>query len=412
MSDPPNSSAFRPPPSALEDDTLFMSRALELAARGEGYVEPNPMVGCVMVRDGAVVGEGWHRKFGGPHAEGEALRVAGRSAQGATAFVTLEPCCHHGKTPPCTDALIAAGVRRVVCAQRDPFAEVSGRGIAVLETAGIAVEVGLLAEQARQLNAPYLKLVATGRPWVVAKWAMSLDGKIATRTGDSRWISGAASREIVHQLRGCVDGIIVGHGTVSQDDPLLTARPPGPRIATRIVVDSLAAISSDRQLVQTAHETPVLIAAGADAPRENIDRLTAAGCEVVVCRSAHAPPHPDPLSPRAREKRHAAAHVGRQIVDETHQRSSIGALLDELGRRRMTNVLVEGGGALLGSFFDAGAIDEVHVFIAAKILGGHGAAAPVMGHGIEKIASALSLDDVESRYVGTDFYVHGRVARR
>ena len=168
-----------------------MSRALELAVRGEGYVEPNPMVGCVIVRDGAVVGEGWHRKFGGPHAEIEALRVAGRSAQGATAFVTLEPCCHHGKTPPCTEALIAAGIRRVICAQRDPFAEVSGRGIAALETAGIAVEVGLLAEQARQLNAPYLKLVATGRPWVIAKWAMSLDGKIATRTGDSRWISGA-----------------------------------------------------------------------------------------------------------------------------------------------------------------------------------------------------------------------------
>ena len=210
-----------------ELDTLFMSCALELAVRGEGYVEPNPMVGCVMVRDGAVVGEGWHRKFGGPHAEVEALRVAGRSAQGATAFVTLEPCCHQGKTPPCTDAArcrrhLPRGMR-----QRDPFAEVSGRGIAALEAAGLAVEVGLLGEQARQLNAPYLKLVAIGRPWVIAKWAMSLDGKIATPTGDSRWISGAASREIVHQLRGRVDGIVVGRGTVAQDDPLLTARPAG-----------------------------------------------------------------------------------------------------------------------------------------------------------------------------------------
>ena len=317
--------------------------------------------------------------------------------KGATAFVTLEPCCHHGKTPPCTDALIAAGVRRVVCAQRDPFAEVSGRGIAALEAAGVAVEVGLLAEQARQLNAPYLKLVATGRPWVIAKWAMSLDGKIATRTGDSRWISGAASREIVHQLRGRVDGIIVGHGTVAHDDPLLTARPPGPRVAARIVVDSLAAILSDRQLVQTARESPVLIASGADVPRENIDRLAAAGCDVVVCAATRAEsskiPSPNHLAAGLAPR---SAGQARRLNHDGHRSVSIGALLDELGRRRMTNVLVEGGGTLLGSFFDTDAVDEVHVFIAPKIIGGHGALAPVMGQGIEKIVSATNLIGIEN----------------
>ena len=384
-------SSAEPSASESELDTLFMSRALELAARGEGYVEPNPMVGCVIVRDGAVVGEGWHQKFGGPHAEIEALRVAGPAARGATAFVTLEPCCHHGKTPPCTEALIAAGIRRVICAQRDPYSEVSGAGIAALEKAGIAVQVGMLAEQAQWLNAPYLKLVTTGRPWMIAKWAMSLDGKIATRTGDSRWISGEASREIVHRLRGRMDAIIVGRGTVEHDDPLLTARPPGPRTATRIVVDSRASISSERRLVQTARDFPLLIAAGAGTSQENIDRLSAAGGEVIVCRSAR-----DDSSKS----------------NDDHHPVPIGALLDELGRRRMTNVLVEGGGTLLGSFFDAGAVDEVHVFIAPKIIGGFGGLAPVAGQGIDGIASALNLVDVETRHVGDDLYLSGRVARR
>jgi diaminohydroxyphosphoribosylaminopyrimidine deaminase / 5-amino-6-(5-phosphoribosylamino)uracil reductase len=376
--------------SDVELGALFMSRALELAARGEGYVEPNPMVGCVIVRDGAVVGEGWHQKFGGPHAEIEALRVAGPAARGATAFITLEPCCHHGKTPPCTEALIAAGIRRVICAQRDPYPEVSGAGIAALEKAGVAVQMGMLAEQAQWLNAPYLKLVTTGRPWVIAKWAMSLDGKIATRTGDSRWISGEASREIVHRLRGRMDAIIVGRGTVERDDPLLTARPPGARIATRIVVDSRASISSDRKLVQTAREFPLLIAAGAGAPQENIDRLIAAGGEVIVCRSA-----PDDSSKS----------------NDGHHPVPIGALLDELGRRRMTNVLVEGGGTLLGSFFDAGTVDEVHVFIAPKIIGGWKATGPVSGHGVETIASGLSLVDPEIRHIGDDLYISGRLRK-
>jgi len=266
--------------SDIQLDAAYMARALELASRGEGYVEPNPMVGCVIVRDGEVVGEGWHQKFGGPHAEVEALRVAGARARGATMYVTLEPCCHHGKTPPCTEAIIAAGITRVVCAQRDPFEQVAGRGIEMLKAAGIAVEAGMLEAEAKTLNAPYLKLVTTGRPWIIAKWAMTLDGKIATRTGDSRWISGEASREIVHRLRGRVDGIMVGCDTALHDDPLLTARPPGARVATRIVVDSYASLALESQLVRSVSAAPVLVAASSAAPQENIDRLTAAGCEV------------------------------------------------------------------------------------------------------------------------------------
>src|SRR5262249_49286375 len=230
-------------------DSEWMRRALELAERGRGYVEPNPLVGAVIVRDDRPVGEGWHQRFGEAHAEVNALAAAGEAARGATLYVTLEPCCHHGKTPPCTDAIIAAGIARVICAQRDPFPKVSGGGIAAPEAAGIAVEVGAMTDAAQRLNAPYLKLLHTGKPWVIAKWAISLDGKIATANGDSKWISGEASRAIVHQLRGRMDAIIVGHRTAELDDPLLTARPAGARTATRIVVDSRATLSPNSQLV-------------------------------------------------------------------------------------------------------------------------------------------------------------------
>jgi diaminohydroxyphosphoribosylaminopyrimidine deaminase / 5-amino-6-(5-phosphoribosylamino)uracil reductase len=381
--------------SNAELDTLFMSRALELARRGEGYVEPNPMVGCVIVRDGAVVGEGWHRKFGGPHAEIEALSIAGSRAAGASAYVTLEPCCHHGKTPPCTDALIAAGITRVVCAQCDPFEQVSGQGIAALKTAGIDVEVGCMEVEARRLNAPYLKLITTGRPWIIAKWAMTLDGKIATAAGDSKWISGEATRAVVHELRGRVDGIMIGSGTAKMDDPLLTTRPSGPRTPTRIVVDSRAELSINSQLIRTAREAPVLVATVPGTPPENIDRLTNAGGEVVICRSIE----------------NSSTKQATQLSGQNNQTVSIPALLNELGRRRMTNVLVEGGSKLLGALFDASAIDEVHVFIAPKLIGGAGSHSPIAGVGLEKISSALSLSELEVRHVGDDLYLHGRVAR-
>ena len=195
-------------------DHWHMVRALELAAQGRGLVEPNPMVGCLIAHGAEIVGEGWHRRFGGPHAEIEALRIAGDHAAGATLYVTLEPCCHHGKTPPCTEAVIKAGVKRVVAAMRDPFPQVDGGGVRALEAAGIAVEVGVGAADAERSNAPFLKLLQQPRPWIIAKWAMTLDGKLASRTGDSKWISNEASRGIAHQLRGRVDAIIVGSGTV------------------------------------------------------------------------------------------------------------------------------------------------------------------------------------------------------
>jgi diaminohydroxyphosphoribosylaminopyrimidine deaminase/5-amino-6-(5-phosphoribosylamino)uracil reductase len=363
-----------------ELDRWHTQRALELAARGRGWVEPNPMVGCVVVVGAEVIGEGWHRKFGEAHAEVEALRIAGRRAAGATMYVTLEPCCHQGKTPPCTRAIIEAGVGRVVVAQPDPFPEVAGKGIAELVAAGIEVEVGLLEAEARRLNAPYLKLLATGRPWVLAKWAMTADGKIATRTGASRWISGEKSRRIVHALRGRVDAIIVGRETAQRDDPLLTARPPGPRTALRVVVDTRASLSSESQLARTAAEVPVLVAVGPAAPEAERKRLAQAGCEVFVCR--------------------AESHAAR--LDE---------LLAEFGRRRMTNVLVEGGARLLGSLLDAGQIDEVHVFIAPKLIGGASATSPIGGEGIGEMSEALSLKHLEVEQVGSDVYLHGRVLR-
>jgi diaminohydroxyphosphoribosylaminopyrimidine deaminase/5-amino-6-(5-phosphoribosylamino)uracil reductase len=358
-----------------------MGRALELAAQGRGSVEPNPMVGCVIARGAEIIGEGWHRRFGGPHAEIEALKMAGPRAAGATMYVTLEPCCHHGKTPPCTQAVIAARIAHLIVAQQDPFPEVAGRGIAQVEAAGIAVDVGLLETEARRLCAPYLKLLRTGRPWVIAKWAMSLDGKIATRTGSSRWISNPESRQLVHALRGRVDAILVGRKTATRDDPLLCARPPGPRTALRVVVDTRASLASESQLVATAREVPVLVAAGPQAPQADRQRLEEAGCEVFVCQGD---------SPAGR-------------LDE---------LLLEFGRRRMTNVLVEGGGGLLGSLLDAGQLDEVHVFIAPKLIGGWAATSPIGGHGVEEISQALALENPDLQQVGTDVYVQGHVSRR
>ena len=361
------------------DAEIWMKRALELAERGRGLVEPNPLVGAVLVKNDRIVGEGWHERFGGPHAEINALRNAADDAKRAILFVTLEPCCHHGKTPPCTDAILASGIRHVVIAQRDPFPRVDGGGIAALRAAGVRVEVGVLEEEARRLNAPYLKLVEQQLPWVIAKWAMTLDGKLATRSGSSRWISGEASRQIVHQLRGRVDAILIGRGTAAADDPLLTARPPGSRVALRVVLDSQAALAESSQLVQTAQEAPVLIVASDEAPKGNIARLAAAGCEVLC------------------------------LPGDRAQRLT--ALLAELGQRRMTNLLVEGGNEVLGALADARQIDEVHAFIAPKFVGGAAAISPLGGTGLASMAQAWRLASPQIEIVDGDVYVHGHVTR-
>ncbi|MBI1831501.1 MAG: bifunctional diaminohydroxyphosphoribosylaminopyrimidine deaminase/5-amino-6-(5-phosphoribosylamino)uracil reductase RibD [Planctomycetes bacterium] len=329
-----------------------MRRALQLAEQGRGRVEPNPLVGAVVVRDGKVIGAGWHHEFGGPHAEVHALALAGAEARGATLYVTLEPCCHHGKTPPCTDAVVKAGVTRVVAALEDPFPPVAGRGAAQLRGAGIAVEFGLCESEARRQNAPYLKLLGAGRPYVHAKWAMSLDGKLATRTGESKWISNESSRRKVHELRGRMDGILVGIGTALADDPLLNARPAGPRTATRVVLDSRARLPIESQLVRTARDVPTLIVVRSGAPSLP---LTQAGCEVLA------------------------------IDPDGDGRPDMMKWLDELGRRRWTNLLVEGGAGVFGRLFDLGLVDEVHAFIAPKVIGG-AAKTPVAGMGIERLS--------------------------
>jgi diaminohydroxyphosphoribosylaminopyrimidine deaminase/5-amino-6-(5-phosphoribosylamino)uracil reductase len=364
-------------------DTACMQRALELAARGQGYVEPNPMVGCVIARNGEIITEGWHQKFGGPHAEIEALKSPRiwESQAPVTFYVTLEPCCHHGKTPPCTNAIIAAKPARVVVAMSDPFPKVAGGGIAKLQAAGIPVEVGLLESQARELNAPYLMLVENGRPWTVAKWAMTLDGKLATASGDSQWISNEGSRAIVHQLRGRVDAIVVGRGTALADNPQLTVRPPGARTPVRVVLDSAAQLPLGSHLVQTAREAPVLVAVGPLAALDKIKELEAAGCEV------HHDAAPDPLD---------------RLVN----------LWQEFGQRRMTNVLVEGGAQLFGTLFGAQLVDEVHAFIAPKIAGGSAALSPVGGAGVQNMLSALSLKDPQIETIAGDVYVRGRLRDR
>ncbi len=363
----------------MDGDEQFMARAIALARRGEGRVEPNPLVGCVLVRDGVRLAEGWHRAYGGPHAEVAALQNCPVDPAGATLYVTLEPCCHHGKTPPCTDAILRAGVARVVVGQVDPFPAMAGQGLELLRRAGVRVDVGVLADAAAELIAPFRTLVADGRPWILAKWAMTLDGKIASRTGHSRWISNQRSGEVVHRLRGRVDAIMVGRHTADIDDPLLTARPAGPRQATRIVVDTLARLSPRSQLAQTARAAPVLVATSEAADLDRRRALEDAGCEVLVCPGA------DPADRLAQ-------------------------LLFELGRRRWTNLLVEGGGRLLGSLFDRHWIDEVHVFIGPKLVGGEAAPGPVAGQGRAEIPPLASLIHPRIELLDDDVYISGRVS--
>lgn len=361
-------------------DRWHMARAITLAAQGNGAVEPNPPVGCLIVRGAETIGEGWHRRFGGAHAEIEALRVAGSRARGGTLYVTLEPCCHHGKTPPCTDAIVESGVVRVVAAMRDVFPAVRGRGLEILRQAGIEVVCGVLEDQAARLLAPYAKRVTAGVPWVIAKWAMTLDGKIASRTADARWISSPPARELVHRWRGQVDAIVVGRGTVLADDPQLTARPPGSRVPLRVALDSHAALPLTSQLVKTARQTPLMVVAGPHAPAAKCAALEKAGAEVLHCQSEE--------------------YAGRW-----------GELLAELGRRQHTNVLVEGGSQTLGTLLEQRLLDEARVFVAPRLLGGRAAVTPVAGLGAEKVADALALVDPVWQPCGDDLLLIGRVRK-
>ena len=358
-------------------DTTFMQAALRLAERGRGKVEPNPMVGCVIVRGGRVIGRGWHKRFGKPHAEVNAVADAGGRIKGATVYVTLEPCSHVGKTPPCADLLIKHKPKRVVVATRDPFPKVAGRGIRKLRGAGIEVEVGLLGDEARELNAPFFKLVQTGLPWVIAKWAMTFDGKIATKTGDSKWISSPEARTFAHRIRGRVDAVFVGIGTVLADDPELTCRLVRGRAPKRIVLDSMARLPLKSKLVRSARDVPVVVAVSTKAPARRTEALMKRGCNVVAFPSKR----------------------GRIDVTE---------LLEWLGAMQATNVLVEGGGEILGSFVDAGQVDEVMAFVGPKIVGGTGKP-PVLGGGVSKLRDALQLGELTTRKLGDTILLRGRV---
>ncbi len=332
------------------NDESFMSVALELAARGCGAVEPNPPVGAVIVRDGVEIASGWHGRFGGPHAEIEALSAAsqaGTDVRGATMYVTLEPCRHHGKTPPCTEAIISAGVARVVVAMLDPDEKVSGAGVRTLRQADLEVDVGICEAPARKLLRAYIKLRTTGRPWVVCKWAQTADGFLAwpagaTKSGEeARWVSGPQSRARVHELRGMCDGICVGVETVLADDPLLTNRSSVGYQPARVVLDSKLRLPLSSRLVGTVNLSPVIVATttAVDPSRPQVQQLIEAGVEVL------------------------AVGEGRS------GRVDIAALLDELGRRQWTRLLVEGGAGVLESIIGGGLADELIVFVAPEKVG-------------------------------------------
>ena len=346
--------------AATERDLKHLYRAIELAAMAQGRTSPNPLVGAVIVKAGKTIGEGFHEAPGLPHAERAALASCSEDPAGATMYVTLEPCAHHGRTPPCTDAIVEAKLARVVVASDDPTEKASGRGLGILRDEGITVDVanGDVADAARLLNQPFRKHARTGRPLVVLKYAMTLDGKVATRTGDSKWISNELSRARAHRWRAESDAVAVGVGTAFTDDPLLTARVEGvARQPHRVVFDSEARLPLDSQLVQTAAETPVTVICSRAASRGHGEQLLAAGVDVVT-------------------------------VSGENESARVLAALDELGQRGIQSLLVEGGPHLAGAFVDAGEVDELRVFIAPVIAGGRQARPAVEGEGVETIAAA------------------------
>ncbi len=360
-----------------EADHRFMQRALALAAKGTGQVSPGPLVGCVLVSSaGEIIGEGFYVYEKLKHAETYALEQAGGRARGATAYVSLEPHAHHGRTPPCTDALINAGVSRVISPIEDPNPKVSGKGFAHLGSAGVDVSVGLLAREAQQLNEKYLHFMTTGRPFVHLKLAASLDGKIATCTGDSQWITGPESRARVHELRHEYDAILVGAGTALADDPLLTDRSGkqrrGPLV--RILLDQSLNIPLTAKLVTTTAEAPLIIFAGKDAGASKLDLLRSSGVEVVSDKAN-----------------------GRDLH----------AVLTELGGRSIQSVLVEGGATVAGKVLEAGLANKVSFFLAPIIIGGRDAPGAIGGAGAGQLVDALKLHDVEIARHGQDIEITG-----
>jgi diaminohydroxyphosphoribosylaminopyrimidine deaminase/5-amino-6-(5-phosphoribosylamino)uracil reductase len=365
-----------------EIDRRHLARAIELAEEGRGYVSPNPLVGAVISRDGELIGEGFHRALGAPHAEVEAIRSAGDDElEGATLYVSLEPCCHHGRTPPCTEAILRAGIRRVVVAADDPSAHACGRGLGILRDEGVEVVVagGDLAARARLQNQPFRKHARTGRPWVMFKSAMTLDGKVATRSGDSRWISCEESRERVHRWRAECDAVAVGIGTALADDPQLTPRLPDvSRHPRRIVFDSLARLPLDSKLLTQARRDPLTVVVSRAAQRAATDTLTTHGADVVVATGENEP-------------------------------ARIRSALDQLGAAGITSIMLEGGPHLAGAFLDAGEIDEVRLFLAPMLLGGRTARDPLEGQGVDAIADAVRALTLDCEAIEQDLLISARL---
>jgi diaminohydroxyphosphoribosylaminopyrimidine deaminase/5-amino-6-(5-phosphoribosylamino)uracil reductase len=365
-----------------ETDRRHLARAIEIAEQGRGHVSPNPLVGAVLADGETSLAEGFHRELGGPHAEVVAIDAAGPSdLRRATLYVSLEPCAHHGRTPPCTEAILAAGIGRVVVASDDPSAHASGRGLGILRDDGVQVLVadGPLAERARLLNQPFRKHARTGRPWVLFKSAMTLDGRVATGAGDSKWISGEDSRRLAHRWRSDCDAVVVGIGTALADDPQLTVRlGHAARQPRRIVFDSLARLPVASKLVREARRTPLTVVASRAAPRAASDALESHGAEVLVAPGEN-------------------------------ETARVRSALDQLGADGITSILLEGGPHLAGAFLDAGEIDEMRLFLAPRVLGGRSARAPFEGEGVEAISDAVHALTLACERVGEDLLVTARL---
>lgn len=356
---------------------VYMRRALELAERGAGFVNPNPMVGCVIVKGSRIIGEGWHKRYGELHAERNALAACTENPAGATLYVTLEPCCHWGNTPPCTEAILHHRIARVVIGCLDPNPMIAGKGVEALMSHGVKVEIGVLEKECYQLNEVFFHYITQQTPFVVMKYAMTLDGKLAAYTGDSKWVTGKKARKHVHQTRSRLMAIMVGIGTVLADDPMLNCRIEGGKNPVRIICDSQLRIPLDSQIVQSAHEIPTIIATTMKAS-DRIKELSEAGIKILPCKEN-------------------GRHV--DLVD----------LMQLLGSSKIDSILLEGGSALQFAALKAGIVQKVQAYIAPKLIGGAGAKAPVGGIGFAKMNQAISLKNLQVKQFGEDILLEGAV---
>lgn len=356
----------------------YMQLAIELAKKGMGHTSPNPMVGCVVVKEGQLITEGYHEQYGQYHAERNALTKCAEDLTGAELYVTLEPCCHHGQTPPCTDIIIERGIKKVFIGAMDPNPKVAGNGVRILKEHGIQVETGILEAECLELNEIFLHYISTGLPYVAMKYAMTLDGKIATFTGDSKWVTGEEARRHVHFLRKKYSAIMVGIGTVLVDDPMLNCRIEDGVDPIRIICDSQLRIPSDSQIVKTAFKIPTIVAhAVRDAEKE--EKLCKAGIELI--------------------------HMSNDgVVD-------FAELMRELGRRNIDSVLIEGGGTFHGTVLKSGMVDRIYCYVAPKLIGGKEAKSPVEGSGFSMMREALEITDTKIMKLGEDLCICGRVKR-